>query len=149
MKRTNGAPIGLLVIRLLLGVFLFFEGVNKISWFSDSGILANQLLGWRESAPTVSRWYLDTVAIPGDGLFAWLVPLGELGCGLALILGVYTPLVACLALLMVLNFHVASGALFEYGFLTNGYGLPVVGGLLGLTVGGSRLPLSVAWRKKK
>jgi hypothetical protein len=41
---------------------------------------------------------------------------------------------------MVLNIHVASGALFTYGFLTNGYGLPVLGSTLGLAVGGGRLP---------
>jgi hypothetical protein len=44
---------------------------------------------------------------------------------------------------MVLNFHVASGALFQYRFLTNGFGLPVLGGLLALAVGGVRLPWSV------
>ena len=48
-----------------------------------------------------------------------------------------------MALLMVLNFHVASGAIFKYAFLTNGFGLPVMGGLLALALGGVGLPFSV------
>ena len=44
---------------------------------------------------------------------------------------------------MVLNFHFASGILFEYRYLTNGYGLPVLGGLLALALGGAALPLSL------
>ena len=44
---------------------------------------------------------------------------------------------------MVLNFHFASGVMFQYSYLTNGYGLPVLGGLLALAFGGAALPLSV------
>jgi hypothetical protein len=44
---------------------------------------------------------------------------------------------------MVLNFHFASGIIFTLGYLTNGYGLPVVGSLLALALGGRSLPLSV------
>ena len=50
---------------------------------------------------------------------------------------------AFLAFFMALNFHVASGLIFQYGFLTNGYGLPVLGSTLGLAIGGVRLPWSV------
>jgi hypothetical protein len=44
---------------------------------------------------------------------------------------------------MVLNFHFASGIIFRSSFLTNGYGLPVLGGLIALAFGGSALPLSL------
>jgi hypothetical protein len=44
----------------------------------------------------------------------------------------------------VLNFHFASGELFRYEFLTNAYGLPVLGGLVALALGGGRLPWSVS-----
>jgi hypothetical protein len=43
---------------------------------------------------------------------------------------------------MVLNIHFASGLIFQYGFLTNGYGLPVLGGLLALAIGAVGLPAS-------
>ena len=85
----------------------------------------------------------EHVCLPGAPVFARLVVLGELSCGVALVAGVWTRLAAALGFLMVLNFHVASGAIFQYRFLTNGYGLPVLGGLLALAIGGGRLPLSL------
>ena len=42
-------------------------------------------------------------------------------------LGFWTPVFAFVAFFMVLNFSVASGLIFKYSFLTNGYGLPVLG----------------------
>lgn len=136
---------GLTVLRLCLGVFFLFEGIGKLSWLVNASILAGRLHGWLAEAPagSMSRWYLEHVAIPGVTVFARLVPLGELATGVALIAGFWTSLAALLAFLMVLNIHVASGALFKYAFLTNGYGLPVLGGTLGLAIGGIRLPFSL------
>jgi uncharacterized membrane protein YphA (DoxX/SURF4 family) len=135
---------GLTVLRVCLGVFFLFEGIGKIPWLFNSGILAGRFHGWLSdpTAGATSRWYLEHVAIPGTAVFARLVPLGELAAGLALITGFWTPLAAFLAFFMVMNIHVASGTLFKYAFLTNGYGLPVVGSTLGLAIGGIRLPLS-------
>jgi hypothetical protein len=45
---------------------------------------------------------------------------------------------------MVLNFHFAMGVLLRYSYLWNGYGPPVLGGLLALVIGGARLPFSVS-----
>jgi uncharacterized membrane protein YphA (DoxX/SURF4 family) len=87
--------------------------------------------------------YLQRVAIPGVAIFARLVPLGELTSGIALVLGLWTPLFAFVAFFMALNFQFASGALFKYSFLTSGYGLPVLGSTLALAVGGVRLPWSI------
>ncbi|MGC4085719.1 MAG: DoxX family protein [Vicinamibacterales bacterium] len=136
---------GLTVIRLCLGVFFLFEGIGKIAWFTNASILAGRFNGWLADAAvgSTSRWYLEHIAIPGAAVFARLVPLGEMAAGVALILGVWTSLAAFLAFVMVMNIHVASGALFTYAFLTNGYGLPVVGSTLGLAIGGIRLPWSL------
>jgi uncharacterized membrane protein YphA (DoxX/SURF4 family) len=131
--------VGLTVLRLCLGVFFVFEGLGKIRWFTDPSILASQLNGWLQAAPvgSPSHIYLTRVAIPGTAVFARLVPLSEMVCGLAMIAGFWTPFFALAACVMVLNFHVGSGALFKYSFLTNGYGLPVVGGTLALAVAGT------------
>jgi uncharacterized membrane protein YphA (DoxX/SURF4 family) len=91
----------------------------------------------------VSAIYLERIAIPGIPLFARLVPLGEISSGVALLLGLWTPVFALIAFFMVLNFQVASGMIFTYAFLTNGYCLPVLGSTLGLAIGGVRLPWSV------
>jgi uncharacterized membrane protein YphA (DoxX/SURF4 family) len=149
--RTRGAGVkggsgpaagGLRVLGVFLGVFLIFEGLGKWGWLGDSAALGRQLQGWLRDAPPVSRWYLENVAIPGVPVFARLVVLGELAAGAALVTGFWTRAAAFAAFFMVLNFHVASGRIFQYAFLTNGYGLPVLGGLLALAIGGKNLPWS-------
>jgi uncharacterized membrane protein YphA (DoxX/SURF4 family) len=129
---------GILALRISIGVFFLFEGLGKIRWFSDPSILAGQLNGWLQAAPasSIAHAYLTRVAVPGTAIFARLVPLGEIASGLALIAGFWTPLFAFIAFFMALNFHIGSGALFKYSFLTNGYGLPVLGGTLALALAG-------------
>ena len=134
---------GLTALRLCLGVFFLFEAIGKLGWFASSAVLRSRFAEWVESVPPLSRAYLQTVAIPGVEVFARLVPLGEFAVAVAFLLGGYTRVAAVMALLMVLNFHFASGILFTYGYLTNGYGLPILGGLLALALGGAALPLSV------
>ena len=138
-----GTPVAALrILSLILGVFLVAMGLTKIGWLTDSGPLVRTLQGWRGDAQPWELWYLDMVAIPGAPIFARVVLLAELAGGAALILGVRVRLTAALSLLMVLNFHVASDVIFHYDYLTNGYGLPVVGGLLALSLSGTRLPFS-------
>jgi uncharacterized membrane protein YphA (DoxX/SURF4 family) len=134
---------GLAFVRICIGVFLLFEGLGKIRWFASSSILAATFAQWHATAGPLSRWYLERIASPGLPYFARLVPLGEIGTGLALILGIWTPLAAFIAFLMAINFHIAAGTIFRYSFLTNGYGLPVIGSTLGLAIGGVRLPWSI------
>jgi uncharacterized membrane protein YphA (DoxX/SURF4 family) len=136
---------GLAIVRMSIGVFFIFEGLGKWRWFADSSILANQLAGWQHAvAPgSASAVYLERVAVPFVAVFARLVPLAEICSGLALVVGFWTPFVAGLAFVMALNFLFASGALFRYSFLSNGYGLPVLGSTLGLAIGGTRLPWSI------
>ena len=136
---------GLAILRIMLGVFFVFEGLGKLRWFVDASILAGRLADWNQAAAagSIAGWYLSRIAIPGVSIFARLVPFGELAGGLALIVGFWTPLVAFLAFIMVLNIHIASNAIFRYSFLTNGYGLPVLGGTLALAIGGTRLRWSI------
>jgi uncharacterized membrane protein YphA (DoxX/SURF4 family) len=136
---------GLSILRICIGVFFIFEGLGKIHWFTDTSLLADQLRGWSQAVPagSLSHMYLERLAIPRAAIFARIVPLGEITSGVALVTGFWTPLFAFIAFFMALNFQFASGALFKYGFLTNGYGLPVLGSTLGLAVGGVRLPWSI------
>jgi len=132
------------LLSLAMGVFLVFMGLSKIDWLMDSGILTRMLQQWRGMARPFARWYLDTIALPGAPVFARVVPLAELAAGTALILGIRVRLAAALALLMIVNFHVASDVIFRYDYLFNGYGPPILGALLALAVGGTRLPFSVS-----
>lgn len=136
---------GLALLRVCIGIFFIFEGINKIRWFTDTSLLAAQLSGWAQAVPAAS-WshaYLERVALPYASTFARLVPLGEITSGVALVAGFWTPLFALVAFFMALNFQFASGALFKYAFLTSGYGLPVLGSTLALAFGGARLPWSI------
>jgi len=136
---------GLTILRIMIGVFFVFEGLNKFRWFGDPSILRNQLGGWQQSADPGSlvAMYLERFAVPGLQIFARLVPIGEFGCGLALILGFWTPVFASLLFVMALNFQFASGNLLNYAFLTSGYGLPVLGSTLALAIGGVKLRFSL------
>ena len=140
---ANRQATGLVVARIAIGVFMLFTGLGKLGWLVSAAPLSAQLHGWLETAWPANRWFLLTIAIPGAQLFARLVALGELSCGVALVLGAWTRLAALLGFLMVLTFLFSSGAIFQYRFLTNGYGLPVLGTLLALAIGGAKLPWSV------
>ena len=138
----ESSAAGLRVLSLALGVFFLFMGLDKVGWMLDPGLLTAQLRGWIDQAPAPSRWYIQTIALPGAPLFARLVLLGELTVALALLTGVQVRLAAVVGLFMVVNFHVAMGVMLKWNYLWNGYGPPVLGGLLALAIGGGRLPLS-------
>lgn len=143
MSRTNSSEIGLVSLRVLLGIFFTFEGWDKLPWVTNPGLLTAILARWAEMATPLSRWYLDTVAIPGAPVFARFIFFGEVAAGLALIFGLWTRATAIVTILMVLNIHLAHSALFQYSFLSKGDGLPVLGGLVALAIGGGRLPYSL------
>jgi len=138
---------GLVIIRICLGVLFILSAYAKLrgGWFMDSSILKGQFDLWlQNTAPgSISQAYLQRFAIPGAIVLARLVPAGEFICGVALLAGFWTPIFAFLAFVMVLNYHIASGAIFELSFLANRSGLPVLASTLGLAVGGVRLPWSL------
>jgi uncharacterized membrane protein YphA (DoxX/SURF4 family) len=151
MEKPEGLAMqgrGLRALSVALGVFLFSIGSSKLGWLSDPGPLVDTLREWLDGAAAPGRFYLESLAIPGAPLFARVVPLAELSAGAALILGLKVRLAAGLALGMILNFHFAAGVIFHARYLTNGYGLPVLGGLLALALAGARLPLSLRWPGK-
>ena len=137
---------GLTLLRILLGVFFLFQGLGNLPWLLNASPLSQQLEAWQHSVPSgsISAQYLQRVAVPFAAVLARLVPVGEIGVGLAMIAGFWTSVFAFIAFVMVVNFHIASGVIFTYGFLTNPYGLPVLGGTLALAIGGNRLPLSAS-----
>jgi uncharacterized membrane protein YphA (DoxX/SURF4 family) len=81
--------------------------------------------------------------MPAAPIFARVIPVAEMIGGLALALGFWTRLAASLCLVMVLNVQLAAAAMFKYSYLADGTGLPLVGALLGLMIGGAKLPLSL------
>src|SRR5829696_7338422 len=134
---------GLVIIRVCLGVFFIFSAYGKLRgrWLIDSAVLKGQFELWLQNVEpgSISQAYLQRFAIPGVVVLARLVPAVEFVCGVALLVGFSTPIFAFIAFVMVLNYHIGSGAIFELSFLANRSGLPVLGSTLGLAVGGIRL----------
>ncbi len=128
---------------MVLGIFLISMGLGKLDWAADSSLLENELRNWWGPAPAISKLYIDWFAMPLHPVLARLVLLGEVTTGLALVAGYRLRLAALAALFMILNFHFAMGLLFSSEYLTNGYALPVVGGLAALAVGARGLPYSL------
>jgi uncharacterized membrane protein YphA (DoxX/SURF4 family) len=141
---TGANANGLRVLSLFMGVFFLFMGLDKLAWLRDDDLLIAQLTDWLATSPAASRWYLQTIAIPAAPAFARLVPVGELAVGVALLTGLQPRVAALLGFFMVLNFHFAMGVMLRYSYLWNAYGPPVLGGLLALVIGGTRLPFSVS-----
>ena len=139
----TGEGVGLRTLSMCIGVFLILMSGQKVGWLIDSAALMSELERWRGLTSGSSLWYLEAVCIPYAPLFARIVPLAEFAAGAALVVGFNIRVTAGLALLMVLNFHFASGIMFTFGYLTNGYGPPVVGSLLALAIGGRTLPFSL------
>lgn len=129
--------VSLVVLRVSLGIFLIAKGLGKLDWFADANILAAKLHMFLAKATPANRWYVSLL-IPGAAIFARLVPFGELGAGVSLIVGRYTRLASVLAFLMILNFHLATGELFRGEFPSDGQFFPVLGGLLAVTLAGRR-----------
>lgn len=135
-KSARGAPkAALVLLRVFLGVFMFFFGVDKASWLIDATPLAAQLASWLPDAPAASRWYLERV-IPGAPVFARLIPLGAMLGGIALALGFWTRIAAALSLVVVLSLQLGAGSMFRYSYLMDANGLPLVGSLLAVMIGG-------------
>ncbi|HEX7087146.1 MAG TPA: DoxX family membrane protein [Vicinamibacterales bacterium] len=147
---THAPALGLRAVSLALGVFFLFMGLDKVAWLMDGSLLTAELRDWLTRAPPLSRWYLETIAIPGAPVFARLVLAGELTVAAALLLGVCVRSASVIGIVMVLNFHVGMGVALRWDYLWNAYGPPVLGSLLGLAVGGKALPWSVttAWHAR-
>ena len=129
--------IGFATLRVAIGMFLIFKGLDKLSWVLDASPLTAKLELWLQHASAANRWYLEMV-LPGAPVFARLSALGELLGGAALVCGVRTSSVAVLALFMILNYHVATAEIFKLEFLTDGAGLPLLGGLAALALADTR-----------
>ena len=135
---SGGAPVvALVLLRLFIGVFMFFFGFEKAPWLLDATPLTAQLSSWLVDASPVSRWYLERL-IPGAPAFARVLPLAAMGAGIALTVGSWTRMAATVSLLAVVSLQLAAGSMFRYDYLTDASGLPLAGGLLALMIGGER-----------
>jgi len=143
-SRLNTEKISLLIVRMGLGVFFFFEGWDKLPWMTQPELLTQILRRWADADAAPARWYIETILIPGVSVFARLIFIAEVGAGLALVFGFWTRPIAILTILMVLNIHFAHSTLFQYGFLSKGDGLPILSGLFAVAIAGKGIPFNLS-----
>jgi uncharacterized membrane protein YphA (DoxX/SURF4 family) len=137
-KKASGGRAQILAIAILrtcVGIFMFFYGFDKASWLLDATPLVTQLSTWLVDAPPASRWYLERI-IPGAPVFARTVPLAAMISGIALTFGLWTRIAAAVSLVAVLSLQVGAGSMFRYAYLMDGTGVPLIGALLALMIGG-------------
>jgi thiosulfate dehydrogenase [quinone] large subunit len=99
----------IVLLRVYTGVFFVYFGFGKIS----GGNFANGMTGFINSQLENSfgffRPFLESVVLPNNGLFAFLVSWGELAIGIAMILGLATRYAAVAGAIMVASFWFAKG----------------------------------------
>lgn len=108
-----------LIVRLYLGYEWISSGLGKLgspAWTGSqagaavSGFAQGALSKTGGEHPDVTGWYawfLQNLVIPNAGIFGWLVTLGELAVGVALILGALTGIAAFFGIMMNANYLLA------------------------------------------
>ena len=102
----------LLPLRLFVGESLVRAGLGKIvnRWLTDAG-LELTINGWlaHEKPAHFYQGFLRDVVVPHYHLFAWLIVVGEISVGCAMLLGLFTRPAAVVGLFMTLNFYLGQG----------------------------------------
>ncbi|MFC0300208.1 DoxX family protein [Virgibacillus soli] len=112
--RTNKISAGILAfLRIYIGYAWLTAGIGKLTGpgFDASGFLQGAIASAGGDHPAVQGWwaaFLEHVALPGAGVFSYLVMFGEVLVGLALILGIFT------------NFAAIMGMTMNFAFLFSG-----------------------------
>ena len=123
---SSSLKVFLALLRIAAGLSLIGPGLMKFGWFGSALPLHDQFVNWAAAAPFpfVARYV--NFMLPHAGALARVVALGELGLGALLVAGFLTPIAALLAAVMVLQFHFASGVMFDRHYLLGQNGLVYV-----------------------
>ena len=120
---TRGFFGFLAFLRIAAGGSLLTAGLTKLAWFGSTAPLDQTFARWSEHPANPLHAKYLAFAAAHHGLFARIVPLGELGLGTLLIVGFLTPLAALLAFVMVLQFHFGMGLVFSINYVRGMSGL--------------------------
>jgi uncharacterized membrane protein YphA (DoxX/SURF4 family) len=112
----------LALLRIAAGLSLLGPGIQKLGWFSSAEPLQKIFTTWAASTHPLIPKYVALVQ-PHAGVLSKVVVLGELGLGGLLLIGFLTPVAALLAFVMVMQFHFASGSMFEAKYVLGQNGL--------------------------
>jgi len=116
-------------LRIVVGIFFLGQGLNKLDWYTSSEFLRTSLDRYSLNAPSITIWYQSHVAYPGIEAWSRMIPTGEMLIGAALLLGLLTRPTLMIAIVLVVNYHLTSGSLFSYTFVTNPFALLLLSNL--------------------
>lgn len=99
----SAAMRGAAIVRILTGALFVAEGLSKITGGFVRGEFADPAR--RMAAATFPFWkrFLEAIVLPHASAFAWVVALGELAVGIALIVGFLTRTAAAAGALLMLT----------------------------------------------
>lgn len=104
----HGADIGLLVLRLVLGVIFLGHGLQKLGWFEGGGYA---------SSIDSQKLFLSFFGYSSTTFLAWVLTFTEVGAGLSLLFGVATPLGVAAAIGIMFQFF--AGTQWDGGLFGN------------------------------
>lgn len=91
------------LVRILTGMIFVAEGLGKILGPFVRGGFAKQTTEMLSQAWPFWRAFLKGVVLPNASAFGWLVAVGELAVGLALLLGLWTRFAAAAGAALMLS----------------------------------------------
>jgi thiosulfate dehydrogenase (quinone) large subunit len=107
---TSDPIIWLVIMRIACGLWFLASGLRKATREGMSHLIPEEMRRYTKTAPAFYRTFLDAVAIPHARLFAVLVVAGEIGVGVGLAAGLFTPVCAAVGIFLNLNYLLATGA---------------------------------------
>jgi thiosulfate dehydrogenase (quinone) large subunit len=91
------------LVRILTGILFVAEGYGKVSGRFVRGGFAGSAAAMRAEAWPFWRSFLTSVVLPHAAAFSWVIALGELALGIALLLGLWTRIAASAGALLMLT----------------------------------------------
>ncbi|WP_016913158.1 DoxX family protein [Mammaliicoccus vitulinus] len=101
-----------LIVRLISGFIILMQGYEKITGgFSLEGL--TKVIAQNEDSPTWYKQFFEHIIAPYTTIWEWVIPLGEIMIGLALILGFLQYYAALFGIFIMINYILAD-MIFTY-----------------------------------
>jgi uncharacterized membrane protein YphA (DoxX/SURF4 family) len=136
MKLQN---IQILMLRLALAGLFLHLGIGKIheGWLQSSAPLMESLHNYQQHATGFHLTYVTNIAIPYAGIWSKMMAIGETAVGISLLLGFFVRVSSAIGIIMVLNFHAATGNLYSLDFFGTPWAALIIAGFLATLLAGA------------
>ncbi len=113
-----------LIVRFISGFIILMQGYEKITGgFRLEGL--TKVIAQNEDSPTWYKQFFEHIIAPYTTIWEWVIPLGEIMIGLALILGFLQYYAALFGIFIMINYILAD-MIFTYPLQLVGFILIVL-----------------------